>query len=200
VLGTGALVVASTPAFAEQPLKPAFFALPGAAFPPHCTVLQSHVEPNRSIGRDNILHFGKSFTHEGRLTGYFMDAIQGRRSSPHSDTSYLVSLFTTTEQASSAFSEQQYYWDALTSHGGSAQETLPVGAYGDPGFQALYSVRLPTGANFAELLFVRGPIFIEVFQEVYAVQPSRSELRAFFGIGSRLDVIARGEIAATAEE
>lgn len=199
VLGLCTVLLDWMPASAGSSLRPSFFALPGSAFPPHCTVLQSHVEPNRQITRDNILHFGKSFAHEGRLTGYFMEAARCSRSSPRSDTSYLVSEFATAGQASAAFAEQQFFWDALTSHGEAAQETVPNGAYGDIGNQALYSVRLPTGANLAELLFTRGPIFIEVFQEVYAVQPPRPELRAFFGIGSRLDVIARGVIVAMAD-
>jgi hypothetical protein len=153
------------------------------------------VEPNQWIHRDNILHFGTSFAKEGRLTGYFMEAIEGERASPRSDTSYLVSIFATDQQASSAFGEQRYYWDALATHGGAAAVSLHNRAYGDAGDAGLYAVSLPTGASLAELLFRRGPLFIEVFQEVDAARPSHAEVRAFFAIGTRLDIIARGALA-----
>jgi hypothetical protein len=139
-----------------------------------------------------VLHFGTSFAREGRLTGYFMDAVEGSRAAPRSDTSYLVSLFPTAKEATDAFGVQRYYWDALTTHGESQEMSLPEGAYGDAGHDALYTIRLPTGASLAELLFQRGTMVVEVFQEVDAAHPSHAEVRAFFDIGTRLDIIARG--------
>jgi hypothetical protein len=169
----------------------AYFALPAAAFPAPHSAVRSHIEPNRRIHQDNVLHFGAPFQQEGRMSGYFMEALEGRRSSPRSDTSYLVSLFPTTERASAAFAEQRYYWDALTSHGGSVELPLRDGAYGDPDHEGLYAVRLPTDGSLAELLFARGPILVEVFQQVHAAHPSHTEVRAFYDIGTRLDIIAR---------
>lgn len=185
-------VLTASHAYGAQTIKPAYFALPVTAFPAPRTSVRAHVEPNRRIHRDNVLHFGTPFTKEGRITGFFMEVLEGQQSAPRSDTSYLVSLFATAQQASGAFVEQHYYWDALTSHGGSASLQLENGAYGDTDQEALYAIRLPTGSSLAELLFARGPIFVEVFQEVYASRPSRAEVRALYDIATRLDITARG--------
>jgi hypothetical protein len=194
--GSGRAQVAVSP-YSSAPAEArnaSYFSLPTTAFPAPGTVTRSHVEPNRHIARDNVLHFGKSFVHEGRITGYFMEAVEGRPSSPRSDTSYLVSFFPTSDQASAAFDEQRYYWEALTTHGQSGEILLST-AYGDGDHEALYTMRLPTGASLAELLFARGTIFVEVFQEVYAAHPSHAEVRAFFDITTRIDITARGILA-----
>src|SRR5438309_11258696 len=96
-----ALSLSGTARASSQP-PPGAFGLSTTAFPPHSTVVRAHIEANRQIHADNVLHFGRSFTHEGRITGYFMEAIEGRRLSPHCDTSYLVSMFPTSQQAASA--------------------------------------------------------------------------------------------------
>ena len=193
-LGVSGLILTATPAIATPAIRPTYFSLPASAFPSPSTVIRSHVEPNRRIARDNVLHYGKSFAHEGRTTGYFMEAVERRQSSPRSDTSYLVSVFPTSEQASSAFGEQNYYWNAQATHGGSAQVPLQI-AYGDGDHAALYTVGLPTGVILTELLFARGPIFVEVFQKVYAAHPTPAEVRAFFDVATSLDIIARGILA-----
>jgi hypothetical protein len=193
-LGISGGVLAGTPAFGMTAIRPAYFCLPTSAFPAPSTVIRSHAEPNRRIARDNVLHYGRSFAHEGRTTGYFLEAVEGKPSAPRSDTSYLVSVFPTDDQAAAAFDEQNYYWNAQAPHGGSTQVPLQI-AYGDGDHEALYTVGLPTGVILTELLFVQGPMFVEVFQRVNAAHPTDGEVRAFFDVATRLDIISRGILA-----
>jgi hypothetical protein len=193
-LGISGLILATSPALATPAIKPAYFSLPTSAFPAPGTVIRAHVEPNRGIARDNVLHYGKSFAHEGRTTGYFMETVEGKQASPRSDTSYLVSVFPTADQADAAFDEQNYYWNAQATHGGLTQVPLQL-TFGDGDHEALYTVGLPTGVILTELLFSQGQIFVEVFQQVYAAHPTRAEVRDFFDVATRLDIIARGILA-----
>lgn len=184
----GALTTFSGSALARTTIRPSLYACAPQDFPPHSRIVAAHVEPNTRIRRDSILHFGHSFAREGRLTGYFMDAIQGKRGLPRVDTSYLVSIFATESEAAAAFGQQRFYWDAVTSHGASPVP-LQTGAYGPHGAQALYTYRAPTGQRITELLFHRGPVLVEVFQQLNIEHPSTADIRAFFALGHKLDTI-----------
>lgn len=171
----------------HAPVLPSLFVCRPQDFPPASRIV-ARVEPNRRIHADHILHFGRSFTKEGRLTGYFMDAIEGSSSFPRVDTSYLVSIFPSAALATAAFREQRYYGDAVTGHGANPVP-LQSGAYGPPGSQGLYTYLAPTGQRITELLFHRGPVLIEVFQQFNIERPSQAEIRSFFAIARELDTI-----------
>jgi hypothetical protein len=192
----GLMTVVSHPglASAQTVITPQHFALAASAFPPGSRLVAAHVEPNARVGRDRVLHFGSSFAEEGRLTGYFMDAVEGNRDLPRVDLSYLVSIFGTTEQAAAAFAQQQSFWEALTRQRSGDPSGGPASSgnsFGPASTEALYRFEAFDGWTLYEHLFYRGTVFVEVFLELRIAHPSRADMKAYLGLGATLDALCQ---------
>lgn len=177
--------------WAQAATSPHHFALTASNFPAGSRVIAAHVESNARVTRDRVLHFGRPFLDEGRVTGYFMDAIKGTRRLPRVAQSYLVSIFGTTSQAVGAFGEQRYYWNALAGQPEGAPG-VTYDASGTLGSEALYRFTSFDGWTIFEDLIQRGPILVEVFLEVRTPHPSPTVMKSFLAMGSTLDSLCVG--------
>lgn len=143
-------------------INPSVFAEPVSLFPPGATVQASGVETNAAADAQPIaLHFGPSWESEGRVSGYYMEA-----AAPNPDpnghgsvTAYMVSIFSTLQQAQAAWQNQRQAWALEDAAGGACG---PVN-YGDAGYNCADSTT--TSAGFvSELYFIRGAVLIEIYQ------------------------------------
>ncbi|GAC1526090.1 MAG: hypothetical protein NVS2B16_34480 [Chloroflexota bacterium] len=166
-------------------LHPERFAVSSHLFPAGSRIIRARVESNQQIRQDHVLHFGHSFAAEGRLTGYYMAARRTASETSRVDTSYLVSMFPMAESAQAAFDEQRSSWHLVTD--ADTDSDRRVANLGDNHAHALITYVAPTGQIFAELLFQRGPIFVEVFQQINTGSPTTGDIRSFFAIAKRLN-------------
>jgi hypothetical protein len=189
-IGLATLLSLPGPSWAQAAIDPHHFALATSDFPSGLRVIAAHVESNARITRDRVLHFGRSFKQEGRLTGYFMDAVEGNRRLPRVDMSYVVSIFSTATQAADAFDEQQYYWDALANRrdGGPA---ATQDQYGVANSDALYSFQAFDGWTIFEHLFYYDQVFVEIFLELRIPDPRPADMNTFQAVGTTLDALCR---------
>ena len=190
---------------AQTGTDPARFALASTEFPQPAQVLKSRVENNDEATVDEPTSSGpRSLAQEGRLTGYFMEVAQ-----PNADnagrvhtvfTMYLVSMFGSTDQARQAYAQQQNAWEAElatpNTRTGPLRYDISAKRLGDVGAAAMYSVTLPGpggATNLVELLFARGPMFMQVWQEVLLDdEPTYGKAAApfVFSIARSLDTLA----------
>jgi hypothetical protein len=154
-----------------------------------------------------ILHLGlRSFATEGRVTGYFADS-GVRNMDTHGInhavfTRYLVSMFPSVVQATTAFTQQRDGWDTAINdptssiNGRLVPVTLQVG---DQMSKGIYEAQLQSSSgtgNLSELLFQRGPYFIEVWQAMLQKDKATysSVDRPFLlSLAKTLDTIASGQ-------
>jgi hypothetical protein len=140
-------------------IDPTVFRLPASAFPPGSKIRVDQVESNAAAAANGLfLHFGPPWGEEGRLTGYGMVAAQpnpakhGKK--PLARIVYLVSIFSTGEQAFAALDHQV--------DDGWFQTDPDGGCYG-----RCMAMTDPSGASFSsvitETFFVRGLVLIEVW-------------------------------------
>jgi hypothetical protein len=157
-------------------LSPKAFALTPWYFPPPASILTSRVESTDAAASEPlILHLGvQSFAAEGRVNGYFVDS--GVRNLDNHGvthpvfTRYLVSMFPSVDQAATAFTQQRDGWDAAINdptspiNGQLVPVSVPVGEQVSKGIYQAQAQSSTGTAILSELLFQRGPYFIEVWQ------------------------------------
>jgi hypothetical protein len=143
-------------------LDPAAFALSASDFSADTTVTLSQVESNAAADADKaLLHFGPlSRDQQGRLTGYVMETGQANRDAAGTAhvtlIDYLVSIFSTPQQAQAAVSQQAQGWAAVDSNSSCR------GNPGDPGSNCVGA----TGSAqivAVETYEARGRVLIEVW-------------------------------------
>jgi hypothetical protein len=190
-----------------QLLNPTAFALSAWYFPPPATMISSQVETtDMAAAQPLILHLGtQSFAAEGRLTGYYADSgvrnldIHGAAHAVF--TRYLVSMFPSVAQAATAFTQQRDGWDTAINDPTSpinGQLTPASLQVGDQMSKGVYSAQVKTSAGtdvLSELLFQRGPYFIEVWQDVLqkdVAKYSATDRPYMLSVAKALDTIASG--------
>ncbi|HEX6507012.1 MAG TPA: hypothetical protein VF221_05200 [Chloroflexota bacterium] len=201
----------ATPTATPPPVKllnPTAFALSAWYFPPPASILTNQVETNdMATGEGLILHLGtQSFAAEGRTTGYFVDSgvrnLDSHGAQHPVFTRYLVSMFPSVLQASSAFAQQLGGWhmainDPTSSVNG---QLVPVSIQvGDQMSKGIYQAQLQTSGGTAvlsELLFQRGPYFVEVWQQIYqkdVAAYSAADQPFMLSLARSLDTVASGQ-------
>jgi hypothetical protein len=124
----------------------------------------------------------------GRLTGYYMDAVEGEAAAEsHPYTSYLVSIFRSVRRAQAAFNLRWDVWFATSYY--TTPSPAPV-VLGDGAAEALFHTLDSSQPQLSELLFRRGAILVEVFQGTGAVAPTPGQLHSFYAIATRLNDLA----------
>ncbi len=191
-----------------QLLNPTAFALSPWFFPPPASVLASQVESNDMTAADrSILHLGtRSFAAEGRVTGFFADSgvrnLDPRGVSHPVLTRYLVSSFPSIAQANSAFTQQRVGWDAAINDPTSSVngQVIPVSLkVGEQMSMGIYEAQVKTSAGtdvLDELLFQRGPYFIELWQEMLQQDVAKyaaADRTFLLSLAKALDTIASGQ-------
>jgi hypothetical protein len=153
------------------------------------------------------LHLGtQSFAAEGRVSGYYADSgvrnldIHGATHALF--TRYLVSMFPSVAQAATAFAQQRDGWDTVINdptspiNGQLTPESLQVG---DQMSKGVYQAQVKTSAGtevLSELLFQRGPYFIEVWQDVLQKDVAKyasGDRPYMLTVAKALDTIASGK-------
>lgn len=182
-------VVHSMPAaaLAQAQLHPGFFALPASDFPAGSHVVRAGVEGNRRLVNDDVHHFGLPPAAFQRLTGYYMNAVEGDLAGQHAYTSYLVSIFHTRRQARLAFDERWDTWFAANYN--TTPPAAPV-TVGDAGAEALFHTLDPNQPALSELMFQRGSVLVEVFQGTVTAAPTDIQRHAFWTVAAHLDALA----------
>jgi len=176
-------------ALAQTRIDPARFALPSSFFPPGSHVVRAGVETNGLLKRDEAGHFGVPAAALGRLTGYYMDAVEGDQAAAiRTYTSYLLSIFRTIPQAQAAFDFRWDTWFSQTYY--TNPQPLPV-SVGDNGSGVLFHTLDPSQPPLSELMFRRGTILVEVFQGTGAGLVTAAETHALYRIARKLDALAR---------
>jgi hypothetical protein len=180
-----------TPALAHlQPQPhPGLFAVPADTFPTGSRVVQAGIESNPQLVRDQALHFGFPPTIVGRLTGYYMDAIEGDPApAQHAYTSYLVSIFRSAHRAQLAFGLRWDSWFAANYYTTPSPAPVSLGGKGEEAlFRSLDSSQPP----LSELMFRRGAVLVEVFQGTVAAESTPNQLHSFWSIATELNKLAR---------
>ncbi|PZS08173.1 MAG: hypothetical protein DLM70_02940, partial [Chloroflexi bacterium] len=145
VLAIGTLTNPAEPAWAATTeINPTLFRLPDSVFPSGSIVPVHRVETNDLLATESgIVHFGPSWTDEGRLTGYFAASTQITTKGSAASavlTSYLVSIFASGQNADGAFNSQRDGYEKLRDN--STMDVTPssIAGVGDDGYQAFYSV------------------------------------------------------------
>lgn len=188
-IALGLILGTPTLAMAQSRPHPTLFALDPSAFPPGSRVVRAGVESNRRLLHDDQRHFGVPPSVAGRLTGYYMDAVEGDPTAqPRPYTSYLVSIFHSHYQAERAFELRWYNWFAVDYFTSPSSAPLTVGANGD---EALFHSLDPSQPQVSELFFVRGAVLVEVFQGMGNAASTALRLQSFYAIATRLDTLAR---------
>lgn len=184
----GMILGLSGHALAYTPPQARSFALSPAAFPAASRVVRAGVESNRRLVHDDPLHFQLPPARVGRITGFYMDAVQGSPGAqPRTYTSYLVSIFHSTHQAQTAFDLRWNTWFSTNYY--TSPWPAPV-TVGDRGEEALFHTLDPRQPHLSELFFRRGPILVEVFQSTGDAVATTSQLQSFYAIATRLDRLA----------
>lgn len=185
---SGLLLAPPGSALAQTRLHPALFALSVADFPPASQVVRAGVEGNRRLLGDQALHFGLPPAIIGRLTGYYMDAIEGDPTlATHPYTSYLVSIFHSARQAERALDLRWDTWFAANYYTSPAPPPI---ALGDQGDVALFHTLDPNQPPLTELMFRRGAVLVEVFQGTGSGAATTAQSQAFYSIATKLDEVA----------
>jgi hypothetical protein len=195
------------------PLAPTAFTLTQASFPPPGHVFTSQVETNvQAAGEQRILHLStKSFADENRVTGYFMDVGQANYDAKGAThpvfTTYLVSIYNSVDDATSAFTDQMNGWQTLLTDPSSPvtgkTTDLAGQQFGDQQPPGLYQATFSTSqgnADIYELLFRRGQYVIEVWQselDSYATPFGAGAQPFVFSVARALDAVAAGTASTT---
>jgi hypothetical protein len=189
-------------------LSPTTFALSRWYFPPPAATITSQVETNDLAAANRlILHFGvQSFAAQGRVTGYFADYgvrnLDAHGISHPAFTHYLVSSFPSVVQAMAAFTQQRSGWDtAINDPTSSINGQLnPVSLrVRDQMSQGIYQAQVKTTAGtdiLYELLFQRGPYFVEVWQEMSQKDVAKyaaADRPFLLSLAKTLDTLADGQ-------
>jgi hypothetical protein len=156
------LVLAATVPYgstaAQTVADPSFYALTQSELPGGAEIIRSLVATNGAVAASN-LQPGAPLP-AGRLTGYYLEArTHTATGGTGSDLSYLVSFFNNSDDAQTAFNDQQTFWQhELASFGNSAFEEN-VGTF--PAAH-LYTLRDANGNTDSDLFFVRDSVLVEV--------------------------------------
>lgn len=182
------ILLAPTAVLAHTQIHPTVFALSPASFPPGSTLVRAGVESNHHLLRDDQLHFALPPAVVGRLSGYYMDAVEGDPTAqPRIYTSYLVSIFPTVRQADLAFRIRYDNWFDIDYFTDPPPPPISVG---DRDEVALFHTLDATQPRVSELFFVRRTILVEVFQGTGYRDPTAAEIQSFYAIAIKLDALA----------
>jgi hypothetical protein len=188
LLLVGLVLAVPTPSLAQGRLHPTFFALSPVNFPLGSRVVRAGVESNLRLLRDDWNHFGFPPAVMGRLTGYYMGAVEGDLvTESHPYTSYLVSIFQSSRQAQTAFDLRWNVWFVADYY--TTPSPAPV-ALGDAGAEAYFHTLDPRQPQLFELFFRRGAILVEVFQGTSGAAPTAMQIHSFMTIAEKLDRVA----------
>jgi hypothetical protein len=175
-------------AWAQPQIRPELFALAPADFPQGSHMVRAGVESNQLLLRDQVFRFGPHPRRLGRLTGYYMEALESPGGSGlQVSTSYLVSIFTSRRQALFAWEMQYSSWFAENYFTAPPPIDIPLG---ERGAQALFSTHTSAMSTMSELFFQRGAILVEIFQEVDGT-PGASQTGPIYAIAKKLSALAR---------